>query len=353
MSRRHAAPRARRGLVPDVVDGWSRQPWSVRVLRGFLGVTFVYAGLNKLADPGFLHPGAPTYIGTELQGFAHGSPIRPIMLLLGHLPKLVGIGTALTELAVGIGTLLGVAAIAFAAIGMGLNVMLWLSASWHVHPYFLGSDSIYAVAWAALLLSLLDTRRRARVAAAVPAKGRAARRGGTYDPGRREVLRAVTVALGAVALGGVANAVKGRPAAGVSQAIGAATGGGGGSSGAAAGSGGSGAAGGSSGASAGAKALAKLDSITVGGAVPLANGPDSPAWLIRLQQQEVVCYNAVCTHAGCLVEWDQGNKLLVCPCHGSVFNPAKGGVVESGPAPAPLQQYKVSIDGTTGEVVQA
>ena len=33
-------------------------------LRLFLGVTFVYAGVQKLSDPGFLHPGAPTYIGT-------------------------------------------------------------------------------------------------------------------------------------------------------------------------------------------------------------------------------------------------------------------------------------------------
>ena len=33
--------------------------------------TFVYAGIQKLSDPGFLHPGAPTYIGTQLHGFAN------------------------------------------------------------------------------------------------------------------------------------------------------------------------------------------------------------------------------------------------------------------------------------------
>ena len=43
-------------------------------LRVFLGATFVYAGAQKLSDPGFLHPGAPTYIGTQLRGFAHGTP---------------------------------------------------------------------------------------------------------------------------------------------------------------------------------------------------------------------------------------------------------------------------------------
>ena len=43
-------------------------------LRPFLGVTFVYAGIQKLSDPGFLHPGAPTYIGTQLHGFAARTP---------------------------------------------------------------------------------------------------------------------------------------------------------------------------------------------------------------------------------------------------------------------------------------
>jgi len=45
-------------------------------LRLFLGVTFVYAGVQKLGDPGFLHAGAPTYIGTQLEGFAGGTPAR-------------------------------------------------------------------------------------------------------------------------------------------------------------------------------------------------------------------------------------------------------------------------------------
>jgi Rieske Fe-S protein len=35
-------------------------------LRLFLGGTFVYAGLQKLLDPGFLTQGAPTYIGSQL-----------------------------------------------------------------------------------------------------------------------------------------------------------------------------------------------------------------------------------------------------------------------------------------------
>ena len=43
-------------------------------LRLFLGVTFVYAGWQKLSDPGFLTPGSATYIGTQLHAFASGTP---------------------------------------------------------------------------------------------------------------------------------------------------------------------------------------------------------------------------------------------------------------------------------------
>jgi len=43
-------------------------------LRAFLGITFVYAGLQKLSDPGFLHKGSGTYVGTQLHDFTHGTP---------------------------------------------------------------------------------------------------------------------------------------------------------------------------------------------------------------------------------------------------------------------------------------
>jgi thiosulfate dehydrogenase [quinone] large subunit len=45
-------------------------------LRLFLGLTFVYAGVQKLTDPGFLHPGAPTYIGTREASCCAPSPSR-------------------------------------------------------------------------------------------------------------------------------------------------------------------------------------------------------------------------------------------------------------------------------------
>src|SRR5919202_5917449 len=69
-------------------------------LRLFLGGTFVYAGVQKLADAGFLAKGAPSYIGTQLQAFADGTPGGPLLraLALPH-PALAGVGVAVFEIA--------------------------------------------------------------------------------------------------------------------------------------------------------------------------------------------------------------------------------------------------------------
>ena len=50
----------RRERFLDLADSWREDPISLRILRGFLGVTFVYAGLQKLADPGFFRRGSIT-----------------------------------------------------------------------------------------------------------------------------------------------------------------------------------------------------------------------------------------------------------------------------------------------------
>jgi ubiquinol-cytochrome c reductase iron-sulfur subunit len=71
----------------------------------------------------------------------------------------------------------------------------------------------------------------------------------------------------------------------------------------------------------------------------------------------IVAYSKICTHAGCAVSLYrvptfapvQPKPALVCPCHYSTFDPAKGGEVLFGPAGRPLPQLPLQID-SSGEL---
>jgi len=46
-----------------------------------------------------------------------------------------------------------------------------------------------------------------------------------------------------------------------------------------------------------------------------------------------------CTHKKCVVDWEPEEKVFLCPCHKSRFNP--DGTVHTGPALFPLPPYPV------------
>lgn len=55
---------------------------------------------------------------------------------------------------------------------------------------------------------------------------------------------------------------------------------------------------------------------------------------------KLAAVNAICTHAGCLVNWN-GKNEFDCPCHGSKFT--ERGKVIQGPAEKPLPFYGVKL----------
>ncbi|MGH2496680.1 MAG: TQO small subunit DoxD, partial [Ktedonobacteraceae bacterium] len=144
---------------PDVNAShwWTRAnplEWALLPLRLFLAVTFVYAGIQKVTDPQFFNSRSPGYIGSQIIGFAHGSPIRSFLMnmVLPHA-HLFGIAIILGEVAIGLGTLFGFLFRPAAFFGMLLSLMFFLSASWHVYPYFYGADIVFVFAWITMLLA--------------------------------------------------------------------------------------------------------------------------------------------------------------------------------------------------------
>ena len=75
--------------------------------------------------------------------------ISPLHELLGHLLRFavpIGIVIALAELAVGLGTILGLWTRVAAAGGMMLAFTLFLTVSFHSSPYYTGADIVFVFA---------------------------------------------------------------------------------------------------------------------------------------------------------------------------------------------------------------
>ena len=68
-------------------------------------------------------------------------------------PKLAGVGVAFVEIVVGLLALAGLVMRAAAAVGLLLNLVLFLTNSWHTSPYFLGSDIVFVFAWLPFVLA--------------------------------------------------------------------------------------------------------------------------------------------------------------------------------------------------------
>ena len=98
----------------------------------------------------------------------------------------------------------------------------------------------------------------------------------------------------------------------------------------------------------GGAAIARESEVAPGSAVEFKDGGQD-AVLVHLESGDFAAYSAVCTHQGCTVAYQKGQ--LACPCHGSVFDPANGAEVVTGPAQSPLPEIPIEVKG--GQVLRA
>ena len=156
------------------VRAWALAEWALVPLRAFLGVTFIYAGLQKLDNPNFFNPKSPISIQAQLLGASHTSPIHALLSHLQGVAHPLGAVMAFGELFVGVGTLLGLWTRVAALGGLLISLSLFLTVSFHASPWFTGADIVYFFAWMPLILAGGGTRLSAD---AIIAKRLAARAG--------------------------------------------------------------------------------------------------------------------------------------------------------------------------------
>jgi thiosulfate dehydrogenase [quinone] large subunit len=334
--------------------------WALLPLRAFIGFTFTFAGMQKLANPGFFHAADPTSFQAQLKEAADNSPIHALVGPLQHVAVPIGVLLALGELAVGIGTLLGLWARIAAVGGILLSLSLFLTVSFHAAPYYTGSDIVFVFAWLPLLVAgsggvlsldaFLAARTRSLVekTAPVPAPG---------DRAARSEIDRRTFALKAAAFGtaGALGVLLAGLAAGLGRLVGhnsdgadpSATSSPPGSS--------------SPGSSSPAATTATTKSappghrvmaatmVTLGGSA-IFNDPKTgdPAVVVQPSAGTFVAFDTICPHEGCTVAFNAPDKLFICPCHGSRFNGETGALVK-GPATRGLTPITIA-EGPDGDL---
>jgi thiosulfate dehydrogenase (quinone) large subunit len=359
-------------------------------VRFFFGVTFVYAGIDKLIDPAFFDASSPSSIAGQLAAFTRVSPLAPLIHAVEPFAILIGLLIALAEIAIGLGALTGLAYRLATFGGLLMSLLFWLTASWATTPYFYGPDLPYAFGWLALTIAghgelfvpqavlrmgsrELDDWDRARQSRARGAGWARAGMEAGQEPseGRRLVLQAGVLAAVSFALASLAvplRVVRGRDDVGATGDTGA------GSDGSGDGAATPGTTDATPGASPAATTgggpttapgfqphgltVASTASVDAKGAIRIRIPTDAPSSLpagdpgiiVRLANGSYVAYDAVCTHAGCRVGWDAADGVMLCPCHGAAFDPKNHGAVLAGPTNTPLKEIPLVIDRQAGTI---
>jgi cytochrome b6-f complex iron-sulfur subunit len=87
--------------------------------------------------------------------------------------------------------------------------------------------------------------------------------------------------------------------------------------------------------------VGKADDILLGeGKLTLVD--EEPVWIVR-STRGFVAMSAWCTHRGCVVKWDEQERLFRCPCHEGRFD-ERGNVVAGLPLRS-LTRFRVGLVG--------
>ena len=342
----------------DQDSGSKRLELGLWPLRVFLGATFLYAGIDKLADPAWFASGEPGSFALQARLAAGTSPIQPLVQFVAeNRPALWALLIAAGELLIGAATLLRAFPRAAAAGGFALSFGLFLALTFHVHPYYLGNDLAYAAAWTPLVFARAVpvwelvprwrgatppdravagrtvTRRTLLQGAAAGSLGAGAFLLGTAlrpeRAGGRELAAAPTASAASTMTEVPPTNTDPSPttsrattttAAGVDGATASST-----------------AAGGTTGTLVDPASVDVPDpfSLEPGELANFLDRTGAPAIALGRPDGSIVRFQMACTHAGCLVTYVAEADSFACPCHGAVFS-ATDGTVLFGPAPAPL-----------------
>lgn len=64
-------------------------------------------------------------------------------------------------------------------------------------------------------------------------------------------------------------------------------------------------------------------------------------WLVRTADNAILAIYRVCTHLGCLFNWQPSEHKFICPCHGSQF--MLNGTYIAGPAPRSTDRFVITL----------
>ncbi len=67
----------------------------------------------------------------------------------------------------------------------------------------------------------------------------------------------------------------------------------------------------------------------------------SSAVVVHKRDGALVALSAVCTHLGCIVQWEKDKQDFLCPCHAGRYT--ADGIVISGPPPRPLPKLPFTV----------